>query len=103
MGPGDPGRADQARKLADGRRGGADRRSRIKEPYLTTAYGVSPASPLGLRRARFASVFRMAAPREAAGEAWWTAPSEPTITRRLAGPFGPFAARPGSSVGRACD
>jgi hypothetical protein len=55
--------------------------------YFSILYGASPASPCGLRRARFASAYRMAAPRVAGGEAWWTRPPGPTINRRLVGPW----------------
>jgi hypothetical protein len=43
---------------------------------------VNPSSPCGLRRARPTLFDRMAAPRVAEGEAWWTGQAGPTINRR---------------------
>src|ERR1700751_4967338 len=46
-------------------------RRRMLHVEVSTRSSVSPSSPLGLRRARFAFSLCVAAPRGAEGEAWW--------------------------------
>ena len=87
MGPGDSGSENQGRKLTAELRAPAGMTTKPRNGRGFGCLG-GPSSPFGLCRTRYAFAYRMAAPREAEGVAWWTGPPGLTINRRSRLPRG---------------